>query len=231
RRKTKTMRKRIEIIKRKRNAMEIFLRNDVADILRNNLDSNAYSRVEQLYADWNLSSCYDLVDHSCLLVLTHLSLMSKQSYLNFYVGAARFADLPELRELGTLFVERYENSIEPYINPEFVNNLKADLPAKAIKLQMMQDIATQYGITWNSKSLETKLIGTKNESPKPRNQNVFEDKIQETEKKHNIKQTEVTKNDDTLKKELPYKRKAETEKKEEKKGPKCRKWFALQTKA
>ncbi|GKF86994.1 hypothetical protein Tco_0254821, partial [Tanacetum coccineum] len=59
-------------------------------------------------------------------------------------------------------------------------------------------------------------IGTKDESPKPRNQNVFEDKIQETEKKHNIKQTEVTKNDATLKKELPYKRRAETEKKEEK---------------
>ncbi|GJY24503.1 hypothetical protein Tco_0398161 [Tanacetum coccineum] len=37
-------RKRIEIIKRKRNAMEKFLRNDVADLLRNNLDSNAYSR-------------------------------------------------------------------------------------------------------------------------------------------------------------------------------------------
>ncbi|PWA64341.1 hypothetical protein CTI12_AA345400 [Artemisia annua] len=36
--------KRIELIRRKRNAMEKFLRNDVADLLRNNLDSNAYSR-------------------------------------------------------------------------------------------------------------------------------------------------------------------------------------------
>ncbi|GJU77020.1 IST1-like protein [Tanacetum coccineum] len=235
--KTKMTRKRIEIIKRKRNAMEKFLRNDVADLLRNNLDSNAYSRVEQLYADRNLSSCYDFVDQSCLLVLTHLSPMSKQrecpdeckeAISTLMFAAARFADLPELRELRTLFVERYGNSIEPYVNPEFVNNLKADPPAKAIKLQMMQEIATQYGITWNSKSLETKLYtppvvkdwsqygnGTKNESPKPRHQNVSEAKIQETEKKHYIKQTEVTKKDDTLAKELPYKRRAETEKKED----------------
>nr|GEV72773.1 ribonuclease H-like domain-containing protein [Tanacetum cinerariifolium] len=56
--KTKMTRKRIEIIKRKRNAMEMFLTNDVADLLRNNLDSNAYNR-------------------SCLLMLTHLSPMSK----------------------------------------------------------------------------------------------------------------------------------------------------------
>ncbi|GJW39066.1 putative reverse transcriptase domain-containing protein [Tanacetum coccineum] len=53
--------------------MEKFLRNDVAG--RNNLDSNAYSKVELLYADRNLSSCYDFVDQSCLLVLTHLSPM------------------------------------------------------------------------------------------------------------------------------------------------------------
>nr|GEY76125.1 IST1-like protein [Tanacetum cinerariifolium] len=143
-------------------------------------------------------------------------------------AAARFADLPELRELRTLFVKRYGNSIEPYVNPEFVNNLKADPPAKAIKLQMMQEITTQYSITWNSKSLETKLYtppvvkdwsqygnGTKNESPKPRPQNVNEGKIQETEKKHYIKQIEDTKKDDTLAKELPYKQRAETEKKED----------------
>ncbi|PWA40413.1 hypothetical protein CTI12_AA562860 [Artemisia annua] len=175
--------KRIEIIRRKRNSMAKFLRNDVTDLLRNNLDSNTYSRlvnnlgtvvilvicmehVEQLYTNRNLSSCYDFVDQSCLLVLTHLSPMSKrrecpdkckEAISTLMFAAARFADLPELRELRTIFVEQYGNSIEPYVNPEFVNNLKADPLTKAIKLRMMQEIATQYGIMWNSKSLETKL--------------------------------------------------------------------------
>nr|GEW78269.1 retrovirus-related Pol polyprotein from transposon TNT 1-94 [Tanacetum cinerariifolium] len=100
------------------------LTNDVSDLLRNNLDSIAYSR-------------------SCLLLLTHLSPMSKQrecpdeckeAVSTLMFAAARFADLPELRELKTLFVKQYGNSIEPYVNPED---------------------RSQYG------------NGTKNESPKP----------------------------------------------------------------
>nr|GEW14979.1 hypothetical protein [Tanacetum cinerariifolium] len=50
---------------------------------------------------------------------------------------------------------------------------------------------------------------------KPRPQNVSEANIQETEKKHYIKQIKVTKKDDTLAKELPYKQRAESEKKED----------------
>nr|GFA76807.1 putative vacuolar protein sorting-associated protein Ist1 [Tanacetum cinerariifolium] len=76
-----------------------------------------------------VSSCYDFVDQSCLLVLTHLSPMSKQrecpdqckeAVSTLMFAAARFANLPELRELRTLFVKRYGNSIEPYVNPEQV---------------------------------------------------------------------------------------------------------------
>lgn len=58
--------------------------------------------------------------------------------------------------------------------------------------------------------------GAKNESVKPHHQYVYEAKIQETEMTHNNKQTEVTKKEHTPIKELPYKPKAETEKKVEK---------------
>lgn len=33
-------------------------------------------------------------------------------------AAARISDLPELRDLRTLFTEKYGNSLEPYINKE-----------------------------------------------------------------------------------------------------------------
>lgn len=33
-------------------------------------------------------------------------------------AAARFADLPELRDLRKLFTERYGTSLEPFINKE-----------------------------------------------------------------------------------------------------------------
>ncbi|KAI3720690.1 hypothetical protein L2E82_31681 [Cichorium intybus] len=87
-------------------------------------------KVEQLYVDQNLSSCYEFVKQSCLLILNHLSAMDKQrecpeeykeviSTLMF--AAARFAYLPELRELRSLFSERYGNCLEPYVNKELLN--------------------------------------------------------------------------------------------------------------
>ncbi|KAM0061493.1 putative vacuolar protein sorting-associated protein Ist1 [Helianthus debilis subsp. tardiflorus] len=33
-------------------------------------------------------------------------------------AAAIFSDLPELRELRTLFAERYGNHLEPYVNQQ-----------------------------------------------------------------------------------------------------------------
>lgn len=103
-------------------------------------------------------------------------------------AAARFADLPELRDLRAAFTERYGNSIDLYANKEviiingnsislelssflfyfkrlnecmdclqFVNKLKATPPTNDVKLQLMRDIAEEYGIEWTSKALEQKL--------------------------------------------------------------------------
>ncbi|XP_076899681.1 uncharacterized protein LOC143553610 [Bidens hawaiensis] len=204
--------KRIEIIKRKRNAVQKFIRNDVADLLINALHSNAYHRVEQLYADQVLSSCYEFVEQSCRLIISHLSAMNKQrecpdeckeAIPTLMFAAARFADLPELRELRNLFYKRYENHLEPYVNQEFVKNFKTTIPTKEIKLQMIQEIAMEYGIKWDPKVLEQKLY-----KPPPF---VQETKIQETEKE----KTEVAMGH-ALKNDLPYNSQAETEQKEEK---------------
>ncbi|KAJ0680234.1 putative vacuolar protein sorting-associated protein Ist1 [Helianthus annuus] len=228
-----TMR-RMEIIKRKRNAVQKFLRNDVADLLTNGLYTNAYDRVEQLFADQNLSWCYEFVEESCVLIISRLSSMSKQrecpeecmeAIPTLMFAAARFADLPELRELRSIFYERYENHLEPYVNQEFVKNLKAHIPTKEIRLQMMEEIAMEYGIEWDSKVFEQKLCkpppfiqdfsqfgnGRSNESDKTHNQTSSKTKIQETEKE----KTEVAMGQ-TLTNGPPYNSRAETEEKEEK---------------
>lgn len=38
-------------------------------------------------------------------------------------GAARFSDLPELRDLRQIFQERYGNSMECYVNKEVIFQL------------------------------------------------------------------------------------------------------------
>ncbi|CAH1422595.1 unnamed protein product [Lactuca virosa] len=232
----KMTRRRIEIIKRKRNAMQKFLRNDVADLLKNGLDSNAYSRVEQLYVDQNLSSCYEFVEQSCLLILNHLSSMDKQrecpeeckeSISTLMFAAARFADLPELRELRSLFAERYGNSLEPYVNKEFVKNLKAETPSEDIKNVMMLEITLEYGIEWIPKASEHKLykppqfvqdsceyVNERNKQlPKLHHQNGVE-----TEKK----QSQVAKKEHIIENEFPYKYKSWAEAEVETKNNKQR---------
>ncbi|KAJ8535963.1 hypothetical protein K7X08_034364 [Anisodus acutangulus] len=158
---------RIEMVKRKRNAMLKYLKNDVADLLKTGLDVNAYSRAEGLLVELNLSRCYDLLEIYCDHITNNLSIMYKQrecpeecreAVASLIFAAARFADVPELRELRSVFTERYGNSLECYASEEFLQNLKSVPPTKEMKLQLMKAIASEFGIEWNSKAVEQKLF-------------------------------------------------------------------------
>ncbi|MCD7450828.1 hypothetical protein HAX54_008571 [Datura stramonium] len=195
---------RIEMVKRKRNAMVKYLKNDVADLLKTGLDVNAYSRAEGLLVELNLSRCYDLMEQYCGHISNNLSVMYKQkecpeecreAVASLVFAAARFADVPELRELRSVFTERYGNSLECYVSKEFLQNLKSVPPTKEMKLQLMKDIASESGIEWNSKALEQKLYNplmseqdwTKNQIDQKQN---LHDKIEESPQK---KDSEVAK--------------------------------------
>ncbi|GMI82070.1 hypothetical protein HRI_001876300 [Hibiscus trionum] len=171
----KMIKMRLETIKKKRNAVEKHLKNDVADLLMNGLDYNAYSRAEGLLLEQKITASYDLIEQFCDSISKHISAMQKQSECpeecreavpSLMYAAARFADLPELRGLRTLFTEKYGNSLESYLNQEFVQNLKAEPPTKEMKLQLMHDIAQELSIEWDSKALEQKLF-----KPPPLEQN------------------------------------------------------------
>ncbi|KAH0763957.1 hypothetical protein KY290_020030 [Solanum tuberosum] len=157
---------RIEMVKRKRNAMLKYLKNDIADLLKTGLDVNAYSRAEGLLVEMNLSRCYDFLEQYCEHILNNLSVMYKQrecpeecreAVASLIFAAARFADVPELRELRSVFTERYGNFLECHVNKEFLQNLKSVPPTMEMRLQLMKDIALESGIEWNSKALEQKL--------------------------------------------------------------------------
>ncbi|KAJ4952341.1 hypothetical protein NE237_029173 [Protea cynaroides] len=162
----KLIKARIDVIRRKRNAMQKFLKKDVADLLRNGLDINAYGRAEGLHVELNLSSCYDLVEQFCLCILKQISVMQKQrecpeecreAVPSLMFAAARFADLPELRDLRQSFAERYGNSLESFVNQEFAEKMAAKPPTKEKKLQLMRDIAKEFSIKWDSKAFEQKM--------------------------------------------------------------------------
>ncbi|KAJ0950328.1 putative vacuolar protein sorting-associated protein Ist1 [Helianthus annuus] len=145
---------RIEIIKRRRNAMQKFLRGDIAELLRLGHDSEAYRRVGRLYLDQNRTLCYDFVGKYCTLISDQLTVMNDQSECpdeckeavsSLIYAAARFGDLPELRKLRTLFSKRYENSFKYFVNKE------------EMKVQLMQEIAQEHGVEWDPESLDNRL--------------------------------------------------------------------------
>ncbi|XWS16361.1 hypothetical protein CRYUN_Cryun34aG0079200 [Craigia yunnanensis] len=166
---------RLETIKKKRNAVEKYLKNDIAELLRNGLDYNAYGRAEGLLIEQKRTACYTFIEQFTECISKHVSFMQKQSECpeecreaipSLIYAAARFADLPELRDLRAIFTERYGNSLESYLNQEFVQKLKAEPPIKEMKLQLMHDIAQDFSIEWDSKALEQKLF-----TPPPSEQN------------------------------------------------------------
>ncbi|XAR50630.1 hypothetical protein NMG60_11005000 [Bertholletia excelsa] len=157
---------RIEMIKRKRSAMQKYLKNDIAELLKNSHNSIAYGRAEGFLVELNMTECYELVEKFCGSVLNNVSSMAKhrecpeecrEAVPSLMFAAARFADLPELRELRSLFAERYGNSLEAYVDKEFAEKLKASPPTKDEKIQLLQDIAHESGIEWDSKVLVQEL--------------------------------------------------------------------------
>ncbi|TQD74653.1 hypothetical protein C1H46_039789, partial [Malus baccata] len=157
---------RIDVIRRKRNATQKFLKKDIADLLTNGLDINAFGRADGLTAELILSSCIDFVERCCDLVLKNLSVMQKESdcpeeckepVSSLMIAAARFSDLPELRDLRQLFQERYANSLEYFVNQKFVENIASKPPTLEKKVRLLKDIAVEFSINWDSKAFEQRM--------------------------------------------------------------------------
>lgn len=162
----KMTKSRIEVIRRKRNATLKFLKKDMADLLANGLDINAYGRADGLLAELILSSCYDFVEKSSDFVLKHLSVMQnmrhcpedcREAVSSLMFAAARFSDLPELRDLRDIFYERYGSALELFVNQGFVENLSSKPSTAEKKVQLMHDIASEFCIKWDSRACEQRI--------------------------------------------------------------------------
>ncbi|KAI4355653.1 hypothetical protein L6164_004403 [Bauhinia variegata] len=184
---------RLDIIRKKKSSVQKYLKNDIAELLRLGLDINAYGRAEGLLVEQNMLSCYNFVEKFNECISNHLEDLSKQrdcpdeckeAVQSLIYAAAWFADLPELRELRTLFTEKFGNSLEPYISKEFVEKLRRVRPTREMKIQLLHDIAQEFSIEWYSKALEQRLS-----RPSP---------SQEERSKHDSDEKKVSKNHDRV---------------------------------
>ncbi|CAH2068020.1 unnamed protein product, partial [Thlaspi arvense] len=171
---------RVETVKRKKNSVCKYLKNDIVDLLKNSLDYNAYGRAEGLIEEKRRLSCYDLLEQFCICVASNVSLLQKSSKCpdecreaisSLVYAAARVSEVPELRDLRSLFADRYGNSLEHFVNPEFVEGFKAEPPSKEMKVELLQEIAREYSIKWDAKSLQERLYTPHHHHPNPKSTN------------------------------------------------------------
>ncbi|XP_011007592.1 PREDICTED: DNA (cytosine-5)-methyltransferase 1-like [Populus euphratica] len=158
---------RLDVLTKKKNSVIMYLKNDMADLIRTDLAYNAFCRAEGLLAEQNMLTCYNFIELFCGCISSNLSLINKQkecpeecreAVQSLIYAAARFSEFPELRDLRSAFIGRYGPSLEAFVNKEFVEMLKPKSTTKEIKLQLMHEIAQEFSIEWNAKSLEQKLF-------------------------------------------------------------------------
>ncbi|KAL8254842.1 hypothetical protein R6Q59_033063 [Mikania micrantha] len=127
---------------------------------------NIVIQTEEFIAGLNLLSCYTFIDQSCEYILKQLSVMQKlgqcpeecrETVASLMFAAARFSDLPELRDLRDLFQERYGNGFECYVNQVFVEKLASKPPAVEKRIKLLQDIAAELLIQWDSKGFKQRM--------------------------------------------------------------------------
>ncbi|KAL5160214.1 IST1-like protein [Glycine soja] len=158
----KFMKTRLEIIQNRKKAEQKLMKSDIAELLKSGLDYDAYIRAERLLFEQNMLSCYELVEKFVGCISDHVEDLTKQkdcpdeckeAVPSLMYAAARFGDLPELRNLRTLFTEKFGNSLEPCINKEFVEKLRRDPPTREMKMGLLYDIAQEFSVEWNDNAL------------------------------------------------------------------------------
>ncbi|XP_075473823.1 uncharacterized protein LOC142504860 [Primulina tabacum] len=162
----KATRARIEVVRRRAEAKQRFLKEDLTKLLSNGLDINAFGRTEEFLAGLNLLSCYDFIEQTCEYIVKQLSRIEKQgecpeecreAVASLMFAAARFSDFPELRDLRNIFQQRFGNSLEAFVNQKFCEKLSVVPPARAKRLQVLHDITSEFSIKWDSKGFEQRM--------------------------------------------------------------------------
>ncbi|TKY64500.1 IST protein [Spatholobus suberectus] len=162
----KFMKTRLETIQKRKKAVQKFLKSDIAELLRSGFDYDAYKRAAGLLFEQNMLSCYELIEKFVGCISDHVEDLTKQkdcpdeckeAVPSLMYAAERFGDLPELRHLRTLFTEKFGNSLEPYINKEFVEKLRRDPPTREMKIRLLYDIAQEFSIVWDDEALRQSL--------------------------------------------------------------------------
>ncbi|KAH9607899.1 hypothetical protein KSS87_008564 [Heliosperma pusillum] len=135
---------RLKILKSKRLAIIRLLKEDIAQLLKNEHEEIAMNKLAQLYVDENVLSIYDMLKTFSEFILLNLSYIRKhkdipndinEAISTLVFASARIGDLPELRLIRKLFTERYGN--------RFVTAATELYPGNLVNFQVKEKFTSQ----------------------------------------------------------------------------------------
>ncbi|KFK40467.1 hypothetical protein AALP_AA3G376700 [Arabis alpina] len=163
---------RLKLLKNKKYAISSHLRHDIAQLLRIGERSRALNRAQHLFQDENLMSLYHSLLHFSDSILLHLSYIRRHRDLpdgineavsTLVFASTRCGDLPELRTLRLLFLERYG---QPFVstalhllpgnrvNPQITETLSITSVSDDDRSKLLAEIAAEHGLRLQVLALE-----------------------------------------------------------------------------
>eukprot|EP00850_Spirogloea_muscicola_P011975 SM000076S21796 [mRNA] locus=s76:184399:187929:- [translate_table: standard] len=159
---------RINLLRNKRELRLQQMRQEIAKLLRSGREPSARIRVEHIIREQNIVAAYDVLELFCERIVVRLPIIESQrecpvdlveAVSSLLYAAPQSGDIPELLQAQLLFQAKYGKEfvasaveLRPGcgVNRRIIEKLSIKAPAGQEKQKLLQEIASEHGIEWES---------------------------------------------------------------------------------
>ncbi|WOG94283.1 hypothetical protein DCAR_0313576 [Daucus carota subsp. sativus] len=165
---------RIKLMKNKKGVQMVQMKRELAQLLESGQDRTARIRVEHLIREEKMVAAYELIEIYCELIAARLPIIEsqkncpidlKEAIASVVFASPRCSDIPELTDVKKHFTAKYGKEfitaaleLRPNsgVGRMVVEKLSAVAPDVQTKAKVLNAIAEEHNIKWDSKSFEEK---------------------------------------------------------------------------
>lgn len=166
---------RIKLLQNKRDMQLKHMRKEIAQFLQAGQEAIARIRVEHVIREQNIWAAYEILELFCEFVLARVPIIESQrecpselreAIASIIFAAPRCSDVPDLLQIKNLFTTKYGKEFvmavselrpDSGVNRTIIEKLSVSAPAAEVKLKVLNGIAQEYNLEWNSSNTEAEF--------------------------------------------------------------------------
>ncbi|XP_059455443.1 vacuolar protein sorting-associated protein IST1 isoform X2 [Corylus avellana] len=151
------------------------MRKEIAQFLQAGQEAIARIRVEHVIREQNIWAAYEILELFCEFVLARVPIIESQrecpselreAIASIIFAAPRCSDVPDLLQIKNLFTTKYGKEFvmavselrpDSGVNRTIIEKLSVSAPAAEVKLKVLNGIAQEYNLEWNSSNTEAEF--------------------------------------------------------------------------